>query len=56
MLILHEKGAYIRFKHGKNGRQISEDNADVYPYIKSLIGIRILEEQMCFTITQSYLT
>lgn len=56
MLILNGNGTYIHFLHGKMGRKISEGNAAVYPLYKSLIGIRILEEQMCFTITQAYLS
>ena len=42
ILILNGSGTYIRFKHEKMGRKISEDNAGMYPDIESLIGIRIL--------------
>jgi hypothetical protein len=55
MPILNGSCTYIRFLHGKMGRKISRNNAAMYPLYKSLIGIYILEEQMCFTITQAYL-
>lgn len=55
MLILNEKGAYIRFMNGKMGCKISEGNTARYRSYKDPFGIRILEEQMCFTITQAYL-
>lgn len=42
MLILNERGVYIRFKHEKMGRKISEGNAVMYRSYKSLFGIRIL--------------
>lgn len=57
MLIVNESQVYIRFKHEKMGRKISEGNAAMYPLHKSLVGIRILvTKQMFATITQVHLS
>lgn len=52
MPILHKSRPSICFMHDKMGRKMNEDNAGVYPDIKTLIGIRILViKQMFATIT-----
>lgn len=39
MTILNGSDTCIRFVNGKMGRKISEDNAAVYPDIKTAVGI-----------------
>lgn len=57
MLILNRNGTYIRFKHGKMGRKISGDNADVYSLYKSPFGIASFSnKQMFATITLVHLS
>lgn len=56
MPILNVSWTSIRFMNGKIGRKISQGNAARYRSYKDPFGIRILEEQMYFTIAQAYLS